>query len=152
MESNSTMTSSAVDRPAPHARVWRDRLQPGTRLLADLVISVQGRPCPSPARPALSGESPSQGIAPGVCHHSTTTNYMDVPPFRNRKTTRLSSRHRSPSRPRNPTSGIRGLSVCPAATRHQPHRNQPQHQTQQRADMTSTARRTHHHQGRGAAP
>jgi WhiB family redox-sensing transcriptional regulator len=26
--------------------------------------------------------------------------------------------------------------------------NQPQHQTQQRADMTSTARRTHHHQGR----
>ena len=62
MESNSTMTSGAVDTTCAHARVWRDRLQPGTRLLADLVVTVQGTtlPIPAPARPALSGGSPSR--------------------------------------------------------------------------------------------
>jgi hypothetical protein len=80
MESNST-TSSAVDTTCADARVWRDRLQPGTRLLADLVVTVQGTTLPisSTGKAGVVGRGAVQGIAPAF---ATTTNYMDVPPFR----------------------------------------------------------------------
>ena len=81
MESNST-TSGAVDMTSAHARVWRDRLQPGTRLLADLVVTVQGTTLPiaDSGKSGLVGRVAVQGIAPAF--GATTFNYMDVPPFR----------------------------------------------------------------------
>ena len=64
MESNST-TSSAVETTSAHARVWRDRLQPGTRLLADLVVTVQGTTLPiPPGKTGVVGRVAVQGIAP----------------------------------------------------------------------------------------
>ena len=85
MESNSTMTSGAVDLTCAHARVWRDRLQPGTRLLADLVISVQGTTLSSAGKSGLVGQVAVQGTGavPAFAVRPTTFNYMDVPPFRN---------------------------------------------------------------------
>ena len=81
MESNSTMTSGALDTTCAHARAWRDRLQPGTRLLADLVVTVQGTTLPisSTGQAGVVGRVAVQGIAPAF---ATTSNYMDVPPFR----------------------------------------------------------------------
>jgi len=89
MESNSTMTSGAVDLTSAHARVWRDRLQPGTRLLADLVVTVQGTTLPISGPSGVVGQVAVQGtgavpafaIRP-TTHEATTFNYMDVPPFR----------------------------------------------------------------------
>jgi hypothetical protein len=81
MESNSTMTSSAVETTCAHARVWRDRLQPGTRLLADLVIPVQGTTLPISGPSGVVGRVAVQGIAPAFAV-PTTYNSMDVPPFR----------------------------------------------------------------------
>ena len=80
MESNST-TSGAVEMTSAHARVWRDRLQPGTRLLADLVVTVQGTTLPisSTGQAGVVGRVAVQGIAPAC---ATTSNYLDVPPFR----------------------------------------------------------------------
>jgi len=80
MESNSTMTSSAVEMTSAHARVWRDRLQPGTRLLADLVIPVQGTTLPIAGKTGVVGRVTVQGIAPAFAF--PTYNSMDVPPFR----------------------------------------------------------------------
>lgn len=79
MESNSTMTSSVVDQTCAHARVWRDRLQPGTRLLADLVIPVQGTTLPISGKAGVVGRFAVQG-APAF--PTSTDNSMDVPPFR----------------------------------------------------------------------
>ena len=92
MESNSTMTSSAVETTCAPARVWRDRLQPGTRLLADLVVTVQGTTLPITdsgksglvGRVALS-DAPAFGTTlsnPITTSNAITSNYMDVPPFR----------------------------------------------------------------------
>jgi hypothetical protein len=85
MESNST-TSGAVDTTCAHARVWRDRLQPGTRLLADLVVTVQGTTLPisGSGKAGLQGQvavqdAPVFGTTPSK---AITSNYMDVPPFR----------------------------------------------------------------------
>jgi hypothetical protein len=83
MESNSTMTSGAVDLTCAHARVWRDRLQPGTRLLADLVISVQGTTLPISGKAGVVGQVAVQGTGAVPAFAISTTNYMDVPPFRN---------------------------------------------------------------------
>ena len=82
MESNSTMTSSAVEMTSAHARVWRDRLQPGTRLLADLVIPVQGTTLPIAG---VVGRVTVQGIAPAFvasAQDAPIYNFMDVTPFR----------------------------------------------------------------------
>ena len=87
MESNST-TSGAVEMTSAHARVWRDRLQPGTRLLADLVVTVHGTTLPiaDSGKSGLVGRVAVQGIAPAfgatTTSNATTSNYMDVPPFR----------------------------------------------------------------------
>lgn len=86
MESNST-TSGAVEMTSAHARVWRDRLQPGTRLLADLVVTVPGTTLPiaDSGKSGLVGRVAVQGIAPAfgaTTNNATTSNYMDVPPFR----------------------------------------------------------------------
>jgi hypothetical protein len=79
MESNSTMTSGTVEMTSPHARVWRDRLQPGTRLLADLVITLPGTTLPSSGKPgvAVQGAGAVQAFASSIAR-----TYMDVPPFR----------------------------------------------------------------------
>ena len=83
MESNSTMTSSTVETTCAHARVWRDRLQPGTRLLADLVIKLQGTTLPSSGKPGVVGQAAVQGAgAVPAFAFPTTYNSMDVPPFR----------------------------------------------------------------------
>ena len=98
MESNSTMTSSVVDPTCMHARVWRDRLQPGTRLLADLVIPVQGTTLPISGKAGFVGrvavqDAPAFGTtlsnaitnattSNATTSNATTSNYMDVPPFR----------------------------------------------------------------------
>ena len=105
MESNSTMTSSAVEMTSAHARVWRDRLQPGTRLLADLVATVQGTTLPitdsgkagfvgrvavqdAPAfgttlSNAITNATTSNATTSNATtSNATTSNYMDVPPFR----------------------------------------------------------------------
>jgi len=88
MESNSTMTSSAVEMTSAHARVWRDRLQPGTRLLADLVVTVQGTTLPISGfgKSGAVGRVAVQGIAPAfdaiALDNYSTSNSMDVPPFR----------------------------------------------------------------------
>ena len=76
---NSTTTSGAVDTTSAHARVWRDRLQPGTRLLADLVITLQGTTLPISGTSGVVGQIAVQG-AGAVPAFATT--YMDVPPFR----------------------------------------------------------------------
>jgi hypothetical protein len=78
---NSTTTSGAVEMTSAHARVWRNRLQPGTRLLADLVVTVQGTTLPISGsdKAGLVGRVAVQGTAPAF---AITTNYMDVPPFR----------------------------------------------------------------------
>ena len=84
MESNSTMTSGAVEMTSAHARVWRDRLQPGTRLLADLVITLQGMTLPICGKSGVVGQIAVQG-AGGVPAFATTAmplTYVDVPPFR----------------------------------------------------------------------
>jgi len=85
MESNSTMTSSAVEMTSAHARVWRDRLQPGTRLLADLVIPVQGTTLPIAGKAGVVGRVTVQGIAPAFvasAQDAPIYNFMDVTPFR----------------------------------------------------------------------
>jgi len=81
MESNSTMTSGAADMAGAHARVWRDRLQPGTRLLADLVIPVQGTTLPISGKAGVVGQVAVQGAQ--AFPITRTYNSMDVPPFRN---------------------------------------------------------------------
>ena len=83
MESNSTMTSGAVDMACAHARVWRDRLQPGTRLLADLVITVQGTTLPISGTAGAVGRVAVQGTSAVPAFAISTDNSMDVPPFRN---------------------------------------------------------------------
>lgn len=89
MESNSTMTSGTADMACAHARVWRDRLQPGTRLLADLVITVQGTTLPISGKSGIVGQVAVQGTgavpasARPTFATATTSNYMDVSPFRN---------------------------------------------------------------------
>jgi hypothetical protein len=87
MESNSTMTSGAVSTTGAHARVWRDRLQPGTRLLADLVITLPGTTLPTSGQFGIVGqvavaEAPLFGTTASSAPTSNPTNYMDVPPFR----------------------------------------------------------------------
>ena len=85
MESNnSTMTSSAVETTCAHARVWRDRLQPGTRLLADLVIPVQGTTLPISGKTGVVGRVAVQGIAPAFAattdlHHFSLHGCPTVP-------------------------------------------------------------------------
>jgi hypothetical protein len=79
MESNITMTSSVVDPTCMHARVWRDRLQPGTRLLADLVIPVQGTTLPISGKAGVVRRVAVQGA---LAFPIPTYNSMDVPPFR----------------------------------------------------------------------
>ena len=66
MEITNTMTSGAVETTSAHARVWRDRLQPGTRLLADLVIPVQGTTLPIAGydKAGAVGQATVQAIAP----------------------------------------------------------------------------------------
>ena len=91
MESNSTMTSGAVETTCAHARVWRDRLQPGTRLLADILVTVQGTTLPV----AGSGKAGLVGyvavpdaplfdttLSNSINRNAITHNSMDVPPFR----------------------------------------------------------------------
>jgi hypothetical protein len=82
MEITNTMTSGAVETTSAHARVWRDRLQPGTRLLADLVIPVQGTTLPIAGfhKAGTVGQAAVQAIAPAFA--VPTYNSMDVPPFR----------------------------------------------------------------------
>ena len=82
MESNSTMTSNAVDLTCTHARVWRDRPQPGTRLLADLVIPVQGTTLPISGKAGVVGRVAVQGAQAFPIPLTRTYNSMDVPPFR----------------------------------------------------------------------
>jgi hypothetical protein len=83
MESNSTMTSGTVEMTSPHARVWRDRLQPGTRLLADLVIALPGTTLPSSGEPGVVVQIAVQGAgAVPAFASSIARTYMDVPPFR----------------------------------------------------------------------
>lgn len=79
MESNSTMTIGAVEKTGADTRVWRDRLQPGTRLLADLIAPVQGTTLPI-AGPAVDGFV-AKTIAPAFAAPQTH-NSMDVLPFR----------------------------------------------------------------------
>lgn len=79
MESNSTMTSGAVEMTSAHARVWRDRLQPGTRLLADLVITLQGTTLPISGKSGVVGQIAVQGAG---AVPAFATSYKDVPPFR----------------------------------------------------------------------
>jgi hypothetical protein len=69
MESNSTMTISAVEMTCADTRVWRDRLQPGARLLADVIAPVQGTTLP------IVGQAV-------VGHTGAFYTSMDVPPFR----------------------------------------------------------------------
>ena len=85
MEITNTMTSGAVETTSAHARVWRDRLQPGTRLLADLVIPVQGTTLPIADQAGVVGRVTVQGIAPAFvasAQDAPTYNSMDVTPFR----------------------------------------------------------------------
>jgi hypothetical protein len=81
MESNSTMTIGTVEMTGVDTRVWRDRLQPGTRLLADLIVPVQGMTLPIAGKGAVLGQTAVQEIAPAFAV-PTTHNSMDVPPFR----------------------------------------------------------------------
>ena len=81
MESNSTMTSGAADMACAHARVWRDRLQPGTRLLADLVITVQGTTLPISGKSGV-GQVAVQGTGAVPAYAISTDKFMDVSPFR----------------------------------------------------------------------
>ena len=81
MESNSTMTISAVEMTCADTRVWRDRLQPGTRLLADVIAPVQGTTLPIAGKTGVVGRVAVQGIAPAFAF-PTTYNSMDVPPLR----------------------------------------------------------------------
>ena len=86
MESNSTMTSGAVELTSTHARVWRDRLQPGTRLLADLVITLPGTTLPSSGKPGVAvqgaGAVPAFATTSSIARTCMSINYTDVPPFR----------------------------------------------------------------------
>lgn len=87
MESNSTMTTGTVDTTCAHTRVWRDRRQPGTRLLADLVITRPGTTLPISGHAGIVGQgavvkAPAFGTRVSASANATTTNYMDVPPFR----------------------------------------------------------------------
>lgn len=84
MESNSTMTSGAVEMTSAHARLWRDRLQPGTRLLADLVITLQGTTLPISGKSGVVGQIAVQGAGavPAFATTAMPLNYVDVPPFR----------------------------------------------------------------------
>ncbi len=85
MEITNTMTSGAVETTSAHARVWRDRLQPGTRLLADLVIPVQGTTLPIAGKTGVVGRVTVQGIAPAFvasAQDAPIYNFMDVTPFR----------------------------------------------------------------------
>ena len=80
MDNSSTMTSGAVEVTCADARVWRDRLQPGARLLADLVITVPGTTLPTSGKSGVVGQVAVQWI--GAVPAFATTNYMDVPLFR----------------------------------------------------------------------
>jgi len=84
MESNSTMTSGAVELTSTHARVWRDRLQPGTRLLADLVITLPGTTLPISGKAAVIGQTavPAFATTSSIARTCMSINYTDVPPFR----------------------------------------------------------------------
>lgn len=90
MESNSTMTSGAVELTSTHVRVWRDRLQPGTRLLADLVITLPGTTLPISGKAGVLGQIAVQGAGAVPAFATTSSiartcmsiNYTDVPPFR----------------------------------------------------------------------
>ena len=84
MESNSTMTSGAVELTSTHARVWRDRLQPGTRLQADLAMALPGTTLPILGKAGIVGQVAVAGVPAfaTTVSSATTTNYMDVPPFR----------------------------------------------------------------------
>jgi hypothetical protein len=77
MESNSTMTISAVEMTCADTRVWRDRLQPGARLLADVIAPVQGTTLPIVGQ-AVVGHTGA--FAPASAPQTYTS--MDVPPFR----------------------------------------------------------------------
>jgi hypothetical protein len=79
MEINSTMTSGAVETTDACARVWRDRRQPGTRLLADVIAPIQGTTLPI-AGQAVGGHV-TETIAPAFAAPQTSPS-MDVPPFR----------------------------------------------------------------------
>ncbi|HEY8308521.1 MAG TPA: hypothetical protein VIG79_17770 [Lapillicoccus sp.] len=82
MEITNTMTSGAVEMTSADARVWRDRLQPGAHLLADIVIPVQGTTLPTVGidKVGALGQAAVQVIAPAFA--VPTYNSMDVPPFR----------------------------------------------------------------------
>ena len=84
MESNSTMTSGAVEMTSARACVWRDRLQPGTRLLADHVITLQGTTLPISGTAGVLGQIAVQGAGavPAFASSFNTPTYVDVPPFR----------------------------------------------------------------------
>ena len=93
MESNSTI-SGAVEMTSAHACVWRDRLQPGTRLLADQVITLQGTTLPISGTSGVLGQVAVQGagVVPAFARtamtinamtiNAMTINYVDVLPFR----------------------------------------------------------------------
>jgi hypothetical protein len=83
MESNSTMTSGAVDTTCTHARVWRDRLQPGTRLLADHVLTLPGTTLPTSGKAVIVGQvAVAEAPIFATAVPTTSFTYMDVPPFR----------------------------------------------------------------------
>ena len=71
MDNSTTTTSGAVETTSAHARVWRDRLQPGTCLLADLVVTVQGTTLPisGAGKAGRVGQVAVQGIAPAFATH-----------------------------------------------------------------------------------
>ncbi len=84
MESNSTMTISEVEKTCADTRVWRDRLQPGTHLLADIVIPVQGTTLPISGKAGVVGQTAAQALAPvfAPVFAAPAYNSMDVLPFR----------------------------------------------------------------------
>jgi hypothetical protein len=83
MESNSP-TSGAVEMTSAHARVWRERRQPGTRLLADHVTALQGTTLSISGKSGVVGQVAVQGAGavPAFVSSSIARTYMDVPPFR----------------------------------------------------------------------
>jgi hypothetical protein len=82
MESNSTMTSGAVEMTSAHARVWRDRLQPGTRLLADHRLTLQGTTLPVSGTSGVLGQTAVQGAGAVPAFATTYMSISDVRPFR----------------------------------------------------------------------
>lgn len=84
MESSSTMTAGAVETTSAHACVWRDRRQPGTRLLADHVMTLRGTTLPVSGTAGVLGQIAVQGAGavPAFATTAMPTNDTDVPPFR----------------------------------------------------------------------